>query len=101
MVNTSVLDLDVEEEAPLKGGSEGRVLEFEPDTDTGTQITRDKAKQLYADTVARTAVRCGVLIITWYVACPTCYCCTVQRCHSAAACTGRLLVTMQNPMNPP
>ena len=63
MVNASVLDFDVEEEAPLKGGSQGGVLEFEPDTDA--QATRDSARQLYADTVARTAVRCGLLILTW------------------------------------
>lgn len=63
MVNASVLDLDVEEEAPLKGGSDGGVLQFELDTEA--HISRDKAKQLYADAVARTTVRCGLLILTW------------------------------------
>lgn len=63
MVSASVLDSDVEEEAPLKRQSNGGVLRFELDTDE--QLDRNRAKQLYADTVARTALRCGLLILTW------------------------------------
>lgn len=63
MVTASVLDLDVEEEAPLKGKADGGVLEFELDTEA--PIAREKAKQLYADTVSKTAVRCVFLILTW------------------------------------